>query len=124
MRQIERIVYFLLLCSSCPHFVMGQETITTTGGTITGSSGSATYTAGQLVFNVITGAGFSIMQGVQQPYEISVVTGIENTNKINLECIVYPNPTAGLLKLSIKSSDHENFRYRLYNLNGVLLQDK
>jgi hypothetical protein len=102
----------------------GQETIPATGGTATGSGGKVTYTVGQLVFNVITGTNFSIVQGVQQPYEISIVTAIENTEGITLEYKVYPNPTRGLITLTIKPYDNENLRYRLYDLNGILLQDK
>ena len=102
----------------------GQETIPATGGTATGSGGKVTYTVGQLVFNVITGTNFSIVQGVQQPYEISVVTAIEGTEDITLECIVYPNPAEGFIRLLIKSFENYNMRFRLYDMNGILLQDK
>jgi hypothetical protein len=102
----------------------GQETIPAAGGTATGSGGKVTYTVGQLVFNVITGTNFSIIQGVQQPYEISVATAIEGTEDITLECIVYPNPAEGFIRLVIKSFENENMRFRFYDMNGVLLQDK
>jgi hypothetical protein len=65
-----------------------------------------------------------VIQGVQQPYEISIVTAIRNTGIINLECSVYPNPTGGSAKLLFESSDIENLRFRLFDFNGVLLQDK
>jgi len=124
MKQGIRIFFALLLCNLYPFIMQGQETISATGGTATGSGGKATYTAGQLVFNVITGDGFSIIQGVQQPYEISVVTAIENMNGIILQCIVYPNPTAGFIKLVIKSFENDNMRFRLFDMNSVLLKDK
>ena len=124
MKQIKRIFYILLLVSSCPHIMQGQETIPATGGTATGTGGTATYTVGQLVFNVITGTTGFVIQGVQQPYEISVVTAIENTKGIILQCIVYPNPTAGFIRLVIKSFENDNMRFRLFDMNGVLLQDK
>jgi len=104
--------------------MQGQETIPATGGTATGSGGSVTFTAGQLVFNVISGTTGYVIQGVQQPYEISVVTAIKNTEDITLECIVYPNPTEGLIRLVIKSFENEIMRFRLYDINGILLQDK
>jgi hypothetical protein len=124
MKQIKRIFYLLLLSSICLQFVNGQETIPATGGTATGSGGSVTYTVGQLVFNVISGTTGYVIQGVQQPYEISIVTAIKNTEDITLECIVYPNPTEGLIRLVIKSFENENMRFRLYDINGILLQDK
>lgn len=123
MKQIIRTLYILLLCSLCPQITEGQETITATGGTATGTGGSATYTVGQLVYNQFAGTGGFIIQGVQQPYEISIVTAIENTEDITLECMVYPNPTEGSIKLFIGSFEDDNMRFRLYNMNGLLLQD-
>jgi len=102
----------------------GQEAIVTTGGTATGTGGSATYTAGQIVYSTISGTNGYIIQGVQQPYEISVVTAIENAEDITLESILYPNPTEGSIKLVIKSFEDDNMRFRLYDMNGLLLQDK
>jgi hypothetical protein len=123
MKQIKRIFYLLLLSSIRHQFVNGQETIPASGGIASGNGGTAAYTVGQLFFNVITGSTGFIIQGVQQPYEISIVTAIENTADITLECLVYPNPTAGSIKLVIGSFEDDNMRFRLYNLNGVLLQN-
>jgi len=124
MKLIITILHALFLCCFCSQIMQGQETIPATGGTATGSGGSVTFTAGQLVFNVISGTTGYVIQGVQQPYEISVVTAIKNTEDITLECIVYPNPTEGLIRLVIKSFENEIMRFRLYDINGILLQDK
>jgi hypothetical protein len=53
-----------------------------------------------------------------------VVTTIENTEGIILEYKVYPNPAHGLIKLSIIPFDGGYLRYCLFDLNGILLQDK
>jgi len=108
-------------------FVMtidAQNTITTTGGNVSASGGSVSYTVGQIANGTLSGANGIVTQGVQQPYEISVVTAIRNTEDINLKCIVYPNPTSGIAKLVFESPDFENLRIRLFDINGVLLQDK
>ena len=104
--------------------VKAQSTIPASGSNADGSGGSASYTIGQVTYQTIEGTTGTVAQGVQQPYEISVVTAIENTEGITLEYKVYPNPTNGLLKLVIQPFDDENLRFRLYDLNGVLLQDK
>lgn len=101
----------------------GQSTATTTGGTATGSGGSVTYTAGQTAFSILSGTNGFIVQGVQQPYEISVVTSIENTEEISLAYSVYPNPTGGIIKLVIKSFGDGNFSYQLYSLTGAIIMD-
>ena len=103
---------------------MGQQTVTATGGSATGSGGSVTYTVGQAAYNTYTGANGSVAQGVQQPWEISAVTAIENTEDISLEMNVYPNPAGGSFKLIVRSPENKNLRYRLYDMNGLLLQDK
>jgi hypothetical protein len=101
----------------------GQETIPATGGNATGSGGSVSYTIGQITNQTLAGTTGTVAQGVQQPYEISVVTAIDNTTNINIGCTVYPNPTRGSLRLVVESSDYENLRFRLFNINGVLLKD-
>jgi len=124
MKKITGVISILLLCSFYPQITEGQETIPATGGSATGTGGTSTYTAGQLVFSVVTGTTGFIIQGVQQPFEISIVTAIANTEDITLECIVYPNPTNGIIKLVIKSFEDGKMRFLLYNMNGILLQEK
>ena len=102
----------------------GQEAIPATGGTAAGTGGSATYTVGQVAYSVVTGTNGFIIQGVQQPFEISTVTAIEDTEDIILGYSVYPNPTEGKIRLVIKSFNDGDFRFQLYNLNGTVLQDK
>jgi len=124
MKHIERVILCLALSSFYFNALKSQNTIPVAGGSATGSGGSVSFTSGQLVWNMYTGSTGSLLQGVQQPYEISMITAVANTEYINLECSVYPNPTVGLIKLIIGSSENHNLRYRLYDANGVLLQDK
>lgn len=45
--------------------------------------------------------------------------------KLNeLSILVYPNPTRGLLKISIPNRDKETVRLQLYSLQGILITDK
>ena len=124
MKQERKVLIILFLCSLWTFSLQGQETIPTTGGVATGSGGSVTFTVGQVTYHTFTGINGTVAQGVQQPYEISVVTAIENTQDINLECTVYPNPTRSIIKLSIESLDFENMRFQLFDINGILIQGK
>ena len=69
----------------------GQTTATTSGGEASGSGGTATYTVGQVVYHTHSGTNGSVAEGVQQPYEISVVTGIEETAISLINISAYPN---------------------------------
>jgi hypothetical protein len=122
-KVIERFLVILFCYGFCT-LLRGQETIPATGGNGSGSGGTVSYTIGQVTYNTFSGTNGSVAQGVQQPYEISVVTAVENTEGITLEYIVYPNPTSGLIKLILKPFDCENWRFRLYDLNSIILQDK
>jgi hypothetical protein len=121
MKQKRRILSIFFLFSFLIAIVQGQETITTTGGNISGSGGSVSYTVGQILYNTISGTNGTVAQGVQQPYEISVVTGIENTKDILLEIEVYPNPAKDYLKLKIGNYDIVNLSFQLYDIKGNLL---
>ncbi len=101
-----------------------QESVNASGGDATGSGGTVTYSVGQVVYTTNTGTSGSVAQGVQQPYEISVVTGIEEAKDINLTVTAYPNPTTDYLTLSIGEFDISNVSYQLYDMNGKLLQSE
>ena len=52
---------------------------------------------------------------------IFVITGIKESGN-NLSFSVYPNPTAGTLKLRIENYDIKNLKYHIYAINGTLFQ--
>jgi len=104
--------------------LQAQESTNSTGGNASGSGGTASYTVGQVVYTTQTGSNGTVAQGVQQPYEISVVSGIEDAKYIQLECSAYPNPATDYLILKVENSDYENLTYQLYNLSGKLLTNE
>ena len=148
--MIKIIISVLHIIFFWPAGLHAQEVITTAGGDASGSGGSISFSVGQVVYTTNTGSNGSGAQGVQQPYEISVVQGIANSNilkiakinksdpsssmatgnenskLINLECMAFPNPTNDLLTLSIQNFDTENgnLSYRLLDIDGRLLESK
>jgi len=104
--------------------LQAQEAIPATGGNASGSGGTASYSVGQVVYTTNNGTNGSVAQGVQQPFEISVVTGIEQAQGINLSVRAYPNPTTDYLTLSIAEFDISNLSYQLYDMQGKLLQNE
>ena len=98
-----------------------QENPTASGGEATGAGGTASYSVGQVVYTAATGTNGSITQGVQQPYEISVTTGVNKTT-INLELSVYPNPTTDYLTLKVE--DNTELNYQIYDNHGKVIANK
>ena len=104
--------------------LQAQESVNATGGNASGSGGSASYSVGQVVYTTNTGTNGSVAQGVQQPYEILVVTAIEEAKGINLSVSAYPNPTTDYLTLEVKDFELSTLYFQLYDMNGKLLQSE
>ena len=104
--------------------VQAQTSVNATGGDASGGGGSVSYSVGQVVYTTHTGTSGSVAEGVQQPYEISVVTGLEEAQSINLSVTAYPNPTTDYLTLRIDEFEISNLSFQLYDMNGKLLQNE
>jgi len=63
--------------------LQAQESVTASGGNASGAGGTVSYSVGQVVYKTNTGSNGSEAQGVQQPYEISVIIGIEEAKYIH-----------------------------------------
>ena len=100
--------------------VYAQQAATASGGDASGSGGSVAYSVGQIVYTTNTGTTGSVAQGVQQPYEISITTGLAETG-INLNLSAYPNPTTNYLMLQIDNYD-KALSYQLYDISGKLIE--
>jgi hypothetical protein len=102
-----------------------QQSLNTTGGNASGNGGSVSYSVGQVFFTTTKNANGMVARGVQQPFEILIITGIEEAKGINLSCSVYPNPTTDYLTLKIDASASiriQNLSYQLFDMNGRLLR--
>lgn len=99
-----------------------HEAIPASGGNASGSGGTVSYSVGQVVYTTNTGTNGSVAQGIQQAYEISVITAIEEAKDISFSA--YPNPTADYLTLEVNDFQRSSIRFQLYDMNGKLLQSE
>jgi hypothetical protein len=98
-----------------------QQATTATGGNASGSGGTVAYSVGQIIYATNTGTTGSVAQGMHQPYEISIVLGIEG-NSINLELTAYPNPASNYLTLNVGNSELSTLNFQLYDISGKLIE--
>jgi hypothetical protein len=117
MKQLLLFPFMML----CIHLT-AQETIIPTGGNTSGSGASASYSVGQVVYINNKGTNGTVIQGVQQPYEISVITVTEEAKGINLSVTAYPNPTIDYLQLTVESEQLKELSYQLFDMQGKLLK--
>lgn len=112
------LIPFCLLIAGMP--LRAQVTIAT-GGLASGSGGTVSYSTGQVVYTKNEGSTGSVLQGVQQPFEISVITSIKEGEGISLDFSVYPNPASDFIRLRIANSEIKNLRYQLFDISGNVL---
>jgi len=117
MKKITTTAFIFLLGLG---MVTAQESPVATGGDATGGGGSSSYSVGQVVYTTNTGSNGSVALGVQNPYEISIVTGIE-VKTIQLEMVVYPNPTTDFIKLKVENLEASALKFQLYDVQGKVL---
>lgn len=119
---IKKCVFTPILAFAFQFGVWAQQTTVTAGGDISGASGSVSYSIGQVFYSVYSETTGSEWQGVQQPYEISVVTTNQLANK-NYQLTVYPNPTAGIITLKTPKLPQLQTTCQLYNSEGQQITD-
>lgn len=124
MKQSQHIRKIIVIL----HFVFlgfmnssAQQNTDASGGTASGAGGTATYSIGQMDYVTATGTGGSISEGLQHPYKISILSGIEDTD-INLVFSVYPNPTTDFVVLSVQNANIQNMTYQLFDVQGKLIE--
>lgn len=103
--------------------IQAQQSTIASGGNSSGNGGTVSYSIGQLVYTTLAGSTGSVAQGVQQPFEISVVLGLEE-HQISLNMQAYPNPTTDYLKLMIANFELSTLNFELYDINGKLMESK
>ena len=100
-----------------------QQSVNGAGGNAAGSGGSLSYSVGQMFYTSSSGESGSVAQGVQQPFESSVL-GVEDSAMLDITIVAYPNPTADLLTLLIKDFDLSDLSFQLFDMQGKMIRKK
>lgn len=111
--------FFLTLCTVLP--INAQKAVLATGSNATGSNGSASYSVGQIDYTN-KGTNSSIMEGVQQAYEITTLSTTETAGSDKKDILLYPNPFKDFIFLDFSTNDHRNSDYQLFDSSGKLVK--
>ena len=116
---MKKKLLFLGVCLLTVNICTAQSVLNAAGGDVKTSEASVSWSIGQTFYQVA--------EGVQIPYEILNVTGINDMEAISLNVAVYPNPTPDFLELRIdeRDFDYKTGSYRIADMNGkVLISEK
>lgn len=118
-------IFTLLFISALGFASYGQAALVPVGGDAQSTSGSVSYTVGQIATESVANSSgsISVAEGVQQPYEIMTV-GVNNYPQITLSAQVYPNPTENLAQLKLNGFELPSggLQAHLFDGKGKLLQ--
>jgi hypothetical protein len=104
---------------------LAQEAVIPAGGDGSGSGGSVAYSVGQILYTSSSGSSEAMFHGVQQPYEISVIMGLEEFEEIGLTLSTFPNPVTDILILKVESLIWRDLNFQMYNSEGkIFMSDK
>lgn len=121
MRKIPCTILFSFLLFLA---TAAQQALLSASGNAENSTGSSSYSVGQLAYITLTDATGFIIEGVQQPYEIQFLPGIEENNGKLFAGSVYPNPTSGEVTLKIEGWSPYGLLYRITDIRGNLLVEQ
>ncbi|MGV7106719.1 T9SS type A sorting domain-containing protein [Flavobacterium sp. U410] len=111
-------IVFYLGISNC----LAQQSPTSSGGDLTGTTGSISYSVGQIDYKTNNGSNGYVIEGVQQPYEISEVLAIENFSELITDVTIYPNPSTDVLMLKLINKEALDLNFKLMDVNGRLIK--
>jgi len=97
--------------------VSAQLTSNTSGKNVSQNNTSVSYSIGEVYYNTTTTSNSAITQGIQQPYEIYLISGIGNEKDVQL-ITAFPNPTSSTIKIVTQDIKIDGLNYKLYDLLG------
>jgi hypothetical protein len=111
---------FLVLLSN---FSYAQQVLSSSGATGQNSSGSISYTLGELVIDTKVNGATTITQGFHQTQ--LVVTAISEPSETGFSIAAFPNPTNDFVMLKIEKGEIQNLEFILIDAQArFLLKEK
>ncbi|GAL70092.1 T9SS type A sorting domain-containing protein [Jejuia pallidilutea] len=101
--------------------LQAQQNATVSGGVVSGSSGTVSYSIGETLTNLTTNGSYSLNSGVIQAYTISETLNSPEDAMISVSLKAFPNPATDVLVLSATNAMDAPYTYMLYSLEGKQL---
>jgi hypothetical protein len=123
--MLMKLILKLLLVVCLVHYgtLLNAQQIVTTGGDYhQNSSGSISYTIGEVAIETFSKTNNILTQGFHQTNLIAVA--INEVKGLDFEISVFPNPTKDIVMLKVAMEKIVGMQYRLFDTNGKVLQNK
>ena len=122
MKYTFIILLFLIKNTSIAQKITSQV-IDASGGTHRANGYSMTYSLGQTAVTMLKSSNYIITQGFQQPLN-NGTTESEETQSIDFQATVFPNPTSALLNLNLQGNLEQTWQMQIVNIKGQIVRNE
>ena len=119
MKKIITILAFLL-CYSTVNYA--QQAVASGGGYHENTSGSVSWTLGEVMTETFRANEVILTQGFQQPS--ITVTSVDEYAGLDFKIIAFPNPAREYINVKIDTDNFDNIWYELYDFKGLVIEQK
>lgn len=124
MHSLKMWLVLLTFAGSHLANLQAQHAVGPAGGDTSGPGGTVAYSIGQVAYTSIDDEEGSINQGVQQPYDIIMVSTGEP--ELAFSATIFPNPASTTVQLNLDehifSSSTGTFAFWLYDPQGRMMK--
>ena len=100
--------------------VLAQSNIATAGGDAASSSGSVSYSIGQIDFQYTSSADYSVSEGVQQTYFFDTALSIDDI-QYDFQISIWPNPSADEMNIEYTTSYELPLSLTVTDVKGAVI---
>ena len=121
--MFKKRLFLFIIIIACNYKCIAQQAVVAAGSSISGSTGSISYSIGQIDYIAVSANSFTLSQGVLQVFNNSPVTYISTLDKL-VTISVWPNPIIDKLFIKISDNTESEFSYQLFSIDGQLIETK
>ena len=100
--------------------VKAQSNIVTAGGNATNSTGSVSYSIGQIDFQYRSSADYSVSEGIQQVYAFDTAMSIDGVQH-DFQISIWPNPSADEMNIEYTTSYELPLSLTVTDVKGAVI---
>lgn len=118
-KNVFNAAVILLVCFSVAANAqtVSPNVFSSAGAFSTSSTNSLSYTIGEPMITTLSSSSVILTQGFQQPSLLNV-DAVNYINGEKYDIVVYPNPTEGLINVSVKAINGKNISLRVFDVLG------
>ena len=115
--MIKRIVFLVNFHILLINVLAAQLNVVATGGDAQANSGAISYSVGQIDYTSVTMQSGSVAQGLQHPFQATIVTDVKLFDGLSFARI-YPNPFSTSFSMNIESEIVNGLNYQVLDVFG------